>query len=81
MRTKNYTVIFAGTLTAEQVSIQEQQTTRLIDVDLQRRAEQHWQNMLTEASVQGKKIWDSQVYRFESGTIKDNQLHLQLSTE
>jgi hypothetical protein len=80
MKIKNYTIIFAGALTAEQVSIQERQTTRLIDVDLQTRAEKHWQNMLAEASVQGKKIWDSQVYRFESGTIKDNQLHLQLST-
>ncbi len=76
----DYRIIFNSDITFDIVTIKEISSTRLIDPVLEKLCRKRWREILNDAKNQRKKIWDSDVYRFESAIWKDNILQLNVST-
>lgn len=63
-----------------QVIISHIESSRKIDNDLEVKAEQLWNEELARAASQGKKLWDSKLYRVENiSTDADNNLNIAFS--
>lgn len=80
MKTKKYEILFKGSFLENQVSIDECSSTRVIDPTIEAEAKKYWDKMLADAQAQGKKLWDSDIYRFEKSEREKNTVHLELST-
>jgi hypothetical protein len=80
MTSQENIVIFQGNYSQDQVSIDEVESTRLINEDLESKCKDRWNESLQQAATEGKQIWDSTVYRYENSLVKEDSLELNLST-
>jgi hypothetical protein len=64
----------------ENLIIKEVLSTRKIDKDLEVFCKNTWNEMLVEAKKENKKLWDSEIYRFESISENINAVNLVIST-
>jgi hypothetical protein len=64
----------------ESLIIRDVVSTRKIEKDLEVFCKNTWNEMLVEAKNENKKLWDSEIYRFESVSESDNIVHFEIST-
>lgn len=76
----NISVLFSGTRSPADVFIKEVDSTRMIDATLEEKCKRAWDTMLIEAAQAKRKLWDSDIYRFESADKNGKKLNLSLST-
>lgn len=76
----NISVLFLGNWSPNNVFVKEVDSTRVIDHNLEARCKQTWDAMLVEAAQTNKKLWDCDVYRFESMSNDSEKLNLFFST-
>ena len=76
---KGLQILFCSQLRAQNVTIGEISSSRLLDNNLEKLCESKWGEMLASAEAQGKKLWDSEVYRFESASVRNTLLSLKVS--
>ncbi len=69
-------ILFQGSWSAGEVDVDEVSSARAIDNDLEKTLISSWDNTLHTANEQGKKIWDSVIYRFEDCEMSSQKLHL-----
>lgn len=73
-------ILFKGNYAAADITIATlAESTRKIDPKLEQQIELKWQELLTEAKASGRKLWDSELYRFENFRT-DPKLELTFST-
>ncbi len=59
-------ILFKGNYTAADIMVSTlAKSTRKIDAKLEQQMQVRWQELLTEAKSSGRKLWDSELYRFE----------------
>ena len=80
MRQEEYQIIFKQQFSAQDVTIVEVLSNRSVDLSLEQLCKGKWAEMLSDAQKQGKGLWDSEIYRFESGTVHDDSISLRVST-
>ncbi len=80
MKKDGYKIVFKDFLAAKSIVIKEVVSSRIIDSNLEKKCKDKWKTMIIDAKQKGKKLWDSDVYRFESGEIKNGILYLKVST-
>ncbi|MFO0704658.1 MAG: hypothetical protein U0517_01620 [Candidatus Andersenbacteria bacterium] len=73
-------ILFRGSWTPNQVSISEVASSRLIDTNLEKAAQNAWNMSLVQAAKNGSKLWDSEAYRYESAHMNAASLVLRFST-
>jgi len=76
----SYKILWNKQYSSEQVFLSEISSTRLIDETLEEKCHSQWEQLVTKAKAEGKHIWDSEVYRFESIDAKENLLDFKVST-
>ncbi len=64
----------------ESLIIRDVVSTRKIDKDLEVFCKNMWNEMLVEAKNENKKLWDSEIYRFESISESGDIIDLEIST-
>lgn len=75
------TVLFKENYLPDDLTIHQVPSSRKTDPDLETKIQQNWLQIEKEALEQGKKIWDSEIYRLEHFEItKKARLTLHLST-
>ena len=76
---QNITILFDGRWTAQNIEVNEIQSTRLVDRNLESALSVSWNNTVDAARKEGKKVWDSDVYRFEHLELSMEKLYLYFS--
>lgn len=73
-------VVFRDTLLADDVYWQEVASTRKKDPEIEKLARREWQRIVRECQKEKKKIWNSQLYRFENFQKINGKAHFWAST-
>lgn len=73
-------IIFNGKYSEKDVYVEEINSTRVIDGELESNLIASWKNTLKVAKEKNQKIWDSTIYRLENCGASSQKIHLHLST-
>lgn len=77
----SYKVLFSNKhLVSNDVIIEEVESKREINNELESSCRGEWRKIIAEAKEQGRKIWESRIYRFESCRWSGNQVFFNFST-
>jgi hypothetical protein len=64
----------------ENLKIREVVSTRNIDPDIEVVCQKTWGKMMAEAKKENKKLWDSEIYRFESISQDGDNINFNIAT-
>lgn len=80
MTEQNYSILFTGEYSPEQVNIKEIPSTRKINSELEALCRQRWEEDVATATANGQLRFEGDVYRFEGILAQHDSLSLILST-
>ena len=77
---KKYKIVFTSDLRSDKVNIKEIASRRRVGNELEKISKNKWKQLVIKAKSDGKKLWESEVYRFETVKFSGGNLNFTVST-